>query len=367
MRIVVCVIGSLLIAGCSDKSPDQAAPRPEADRQGRPTTPVAPASLVLLDSVELIPVPAAPPGIAVPGVTGTGAVVDRINAALDRERREATEGREDCLRRAEGRETSYALQAAERYNGNGLLSFHMSGYSFCGGARGSPMSGALTFDLRTGGELDVAALSGRNPEQLATLGRRYYAGHPDCKAFVRENPNLTRFAAAFVDRRGLGIVLAFDAGAAERCTDDPAIIPVAALRSSVEPRGPLRRAWSGVDAAASVPVLAPVADTEAARELAAGPRCSLRAGEGATLVAVGGDAVARIDGILVHLRGAPLRWEELTGGGRFTSRDTVIDVALNRELGEGDAVGGTYTKPVLVTVSRGGRTARFDAAWVCRT
>lgn len=249
MRIIAISAVLLALSGCDSGSTEDSA-QPLAN----PAVPAEPGSAETapepLDSVVLIPVALESSGVAVPNVGGSGPVVDRVNAVLERTRRIALADRRECASLATGNENEidYEYVAEPRYNADGLLSFRVSGLASCGGANPTTLTGAITFDLATGERIDVAALSGSTRDELAELGRSHYTGEAQCAAFLRDNPAKARLDHAFIDREGLGLVYAFDAGAAESCAAEPAVIPAALVQSRLQPANALRRAWSGADA-----------------------------------------------------------------------------------------------------------------------
>lgn len=152
------------------------------------------------------------------------------------------------------------------------------------------------------------------------------------------------------------------------CGDRPVADSGARSEPPVQPQ-PRIRPDAGVRVApvrqARPPVLAALSRAEFEGELESGAGCSLLSGEDELIVAVSGDAVAKIDGEIVHLSGVPTGFNALTAGGRYQAGDVAIAIKPARDLGEGDAAEGVYTKPVRVTVSRGDRTDRSEAAWAC--
>lgn len=184
--------------------------------------------------------------ISVPRVTGIGAeAASRINAVLDREREEAIQAREACLRTAEGRGSEYELKAEETYNADGLLSLRMTGYAFCGGANGTTLYGSHNFDLRTGETIDIAAATATEPEILVQMALPHYSGPEECKTAIEQGDALATLGAAYIDSEGLGVVYSLTPGAAESCGAYPAIIPAAEVRTKMQIEAPLKRAWSG--------------------------------------------------------------------------------------------------------------------------
>ena len=240
--------GTLLLTGC-DRSAD-VEDRSAAARTDAAAAPSAPASLdrslqqPASTSATLTPVDIGDRAISWPRVSSLlPAAVDRINAVLDRRREAAVNGRNECREIAQGRELRYSSRADVRYNRNGLLSFRITGEAFCGGANGTTIADALTFDLATGREIKIAELIGLNRPQIAEAGRPYYSGSADCAAFLRDQRALAGLEALFIDSQGLGVIYAFNAGAAESCANRDAIIPIDVVGRTMRLGGPLSRAW----------------------------------------------------------------------------------------------------------------------------
>lgn len=319
-----------------------------------------------MQAATLVPVDVDDTGIAYPRVAGIApAAAGRINAVLDRRRREAITGRDDCRRTADGREINYSSRAQERYDQDGLLSFLIVENAFCGGANGTTITGALSFDLATGGEIDVARSIGSDEKAITEVARRHYTGEAACAAFLRDQPTLTRIDAMFVDRQGLGVVFAFNAGAAESCASFPAIIPAAVIQHSFRPTGPLRRAWSGGVATAGAPQLGTMSSAILERELGRDRGCTLRQGDRILLGAKPRDAVAILDGKLVHFGNAPISKAGLSEGGTYRSGSTTVSVRLAPARGEGDADGQVFNKPADAVITRDGTSRRIEAVWSC--
>lgn len=98
-----------------------------------------------------------------------------------------------------------------------------------------------------------------------------------------------------------------------------------------------------------------------------GAGCTLSRGGAGLVVAVIGDAVARVDGEVVDLRGAPPREiSDMARGGRFEGGGAVIQIDAAPDLG-GNVAGpeGSLSRPVRATVTSGGRRETFDAVWTC--
>ena len=359
-----------MLAGC-DRSAD-VADRSAAAEAGssvaRPgsasldSAPGAPASA----GATLVAVDIGDRAITWPRATGLStAAVKRINAVLDRRREAAVTERNECREIAQGRETRFSSRAEERYNRNSLLSFRITGEAFCGGANGTTIGDALSFDLAAGREIDIAGLMGPKLPQIAAVGRSYYSGSEGCAAFLRDQRKLAEPEALFIDRQGLGVIYAFNAGAAESCANRDAIIPIEVIRRTMRLSGPLRRAWSDDSPAATAPRLGALSLNDLDGELGTGPRCALRQDNRVLLGAKRGDAVAIIDGNLVHLENAPIYTEGLHSGGNYRSGSTTIAVTLSPSRGEGSTNGRTFEKPADATITRGTAIRRLQAGWTC--
>jgi len=101
--------------------------------------------------------------------------------------------------------------------------------------------------------------------------------------------------------------------------------------------------------------------------LESGAGCTLSRGDEDLVVAVIGDAVARVDGRVVDLTGAPLaEISDMAAGGRFEGAGAVIQVDVAPDLGAPVAgPEGSLSRPVRATVARDGRREVFDAVWTC--
>lgn len=238
----------VLLSGCGESSaPEATVPEatPEQAANAMPSAGPAPASA--MPTARLEPVTGLPPGISIPRVVGLDAAISaRINAVLDREREDAVNAREACTRTAEGRPINYALEARETYNDDGLLSVRMVGEAFCGGASGTTLGSAHSFDLTSGAEIDVIAATGLNRAALFELSRSRYTGEGACAELLTDrsrpgNEEPADVSAAFVDRAGIGTVLTFGSGASESCGAEPAIIPLAEIKRQGRLLPPLDR------------------------------------------------------------------------------------------------------------------------------
>lgn len=232
----------IMLAACSSEPVSQNRAATVDSATSAPTgQPVASALVAQFEQVA-----SEPPGIDVPRVIGLPEpVAARINAALDQERQEVVNGREACVRAAGAADKShYALKAVPQRNGGGLLSFRMDGDAYCGGANGSTLTGAKSFDLTSGEEIDVIPLAGLTAEQLGELARPYYRGSTDCAALFEQSNDMNQLvtvSAAYPAEDGLGVVYSFNAGAAEGCGSATAVIPRAVLTAAAGLRPPLDR------------------------------------------------------------------------------------------------------------------------------
>ena len=362
--------GALLLTGCD--RPAGVEDRDAAARSGSSAATPPPASpdrrvqQPASTSATLTPVNIGDRAISWPRVSGPPpAAVERMNAVLDRRREAAVTGRNECREIAQGRETRYSSRAEARYNRAGLLSFRITGDAFCGGANGTTIADTLTFDLETGNEIEVARLVGLGEPQIVEAGRSYYSGNPDCAAFLRDQPELAASKALFLDSHGLGVIYAFNAGAADSCASRDAIIPIEVVRRTMRLGGPLSRAWTDDPPAVTAPRLGAVSSGQLDGELGTGPRCALQQGNRILLGAKRGDAVAVLDENLVRLENAPIYAEGLYAGGTYHSGSTTIAVALSPSRGEGDTDGRTLNKPADATITRGNAVRRLQAVWTC--
>ncbi|MDQ3125101.1 MAG: hypothetical protein M3Q74_05785 [Pseudomonadota bacterium] len=99
--------------------------------------------------------------------------------------------------------------------------------------------------------------------------------------------------------------------------------------------------------------------------LESGFGCNLSRNGGNLLIAVSGDAVAKVDGTVVDLTGAPATLDAMARGGRYSGGGATIQIVLAPDLGEGDAVDETFARPVRVTATSAGRSEVFEAVWNC--
>lgn len=362
--------GALLLPGC-DRSAD-VEDRDATAETGSSAARSEPASLdraprqPASTSATLTPVDIGDRAISWPRVSGLSpAAVERINGVLDRRREAAVVGRNECREIAQGRETRYTSRAEARYNRSGLLSFRITGDAFCGGANGTTIAGALTFDLETGSEIQIARSIGIGRPEIAEAGRSYYSGDADCARFLRDQPELTEPEALFIDSYGLGVIYAFNAGAAESCAKRDSIIPIEVVRRTMRLVGPLSRAWTDGPPPATAPSLGNLSLSRIDGELGRGPRCALQQENRILLGAKRGDAVAILNGNLVHLENAPIYAEGLYAGGTYRSGSTTIAVALSPSRGEGDTDGRTLNKPADATITHGDAVRRLQAVWTC--
>ncbi len=246
------------------------------------------------------------------------------------------------------------------------MSFRITADAFCGGANGTTIADALTFDLATGSEIEIARSIGLGRPQIAEAGRSYYSGNADCDAFLRDQPELAEPEALFLDSHGLGVIYPFNAGAAKSCANRDAIIPIEVVRRTMRLGGPLSRAWTGDPLAATAPRLGALSLRQLHGELGTGPRCALQQGNRILLGAKRGGAVAILNENLVHLENAPIYAEGLYAGGTYHSGSTTIAVALSLSRGEGDTDGRTLNKPADATITHGNAIRRrLQAVWTC--
>lgn len=98
-----------------------------------------------------------------------------------------------------------------------------------------------------------------------------------------------------------------------------------------------------------------------------GAGCTLSRGGADLVVAVIGDAVAKVNGEVVDLTGAPpAEISDMARGGRFEGGGAVIRVDAAPDRGEPVAgPEGSLSRPVRATVTSGGRREVFDAVWTC--
>ena len=121
-------------------------------------------------------------------------------------------------------------------------------------------------------------------------------------------------------------------------------------------------------AVAQMPRLEPLSRQDYEGELEPGAGCTLRVDSQDLIVAVVGDAVARIDGRVVHLTGGGSNWNNLVHGGRYSGGDMFIDVGTVRGPAEpavrvGDEL---FSRRVEVRLDRGEeRWSRFEGDWIC--
>ncbi len=98
-----------------------------------------------------------------------------------------------------------------------------------------------------------------------------------------------------------------------------------------------------------------------------GAGCTLSRGEADLVMAVIGDAVAKVNGEVVDLTGAPpTEISDMARGGRFEGGGAVIQVDAAPDRGDPVAgPEGSLSRPVRATVTAGGRREVFDAVWTC--
>lgn len=116
------------------------------------------------------------------------------------------------------------------------------------------------------------------------------------------------------------------------------------------------------------PKLEPLSRQDFENELKPGAGCTLRVDGEDLIVAVVGDAVARIDGRVVHLQGGGSDLKNLVLGGRYSGGGMFIDLGAVRGRSEpavrvGD---GLLSRRVEVRLDRGEeRWSRFEGDWIC--
>lgn len=169
------------------------------------------------------------PSISMPFATGIASpVARRINLVLDRDRQAAMDAAEQCRVVANRQPSSYTRKTNVTFNRNGLLSLHFTGDAQCGGAHGSILAGARTFDLSNGVEIDVAKVTGLALPALGRLAASGYRGNAGCRTFLvnRAGSKDVTARAAYLVPGGIGVLYDFNVGAAGSCGADPAIVPV---------------------------------------------------------------------------------------------------------------------------------------------
>lgn len=112
-------------------------------------------------------------------------------------------------------------------------------------------------------------------------------------------------------------------------------------------------------------VLQPIVRGDWQDRLEPGAGCTLSRDGVDYVIVVVGDGVAKVGGRVVDLTGVPTTFDTMTAPGRYAGAGTVISLTSAPDLGEGDAVDETFTRPVRVEVTSGGQTERFEAAWTC--
>ncbi|WP_125255255.1 hypothetical protein [Brevundimonas fluminis] len=129
------------------------------------------------------------------------------------------------------------------------------------------------------------------------------------------------------------------------------------------------RAHDGPDApsppAPASPILQPLFRADWEDRLEPGAGCNLSRDGQNLVVIVLGDGVARIDGAVVDLTGVPTDFDAMTRPGRYSGGGAVVVLTPDPERGEGEALDETFTRPVRVEATSGGRRERFDASWTC--
>jgi hypothetical protein len=112
---------------------------------------------------------------------------------------------------------------------------------------------------------------------------------------------------------------------------------------------------------ANRPVLQPLARQDYENELASGAGCTLRKRGRDLIVAVVGDAVAKVDGRVVHLSGGGSNFNNLVQGGRYSDGGLFIDLGLMMR----PIPGVTSSTRAEVRIERGEEWSRFEAEWIC--
>ncbi|WP_198045875.1 PdaC/SigV domain-containing protein [Novosphingobium aquimarinum] len=182
-------------------------------------------------------------GIKIPTVSGIEtAAADRINTALTSIRQSAVKSATECKAAAGSNPFTYELSAEPGYNADNVLSLRMTGHSFCGGANGSTLVDARTFDLTTGEEIDVVKASGMSSSELLKASAKGYAGDGNCKDFVDSNigTDQVEINSAFVTKDGIGVNYDINVGAAESCAADAGNVAWTALGDGTQIAEPLR-------------------------------------------------------------------------------------------------------------------------------
>jgi hypothetical protein len=183
-------------------------------------------------------------GIKIPRVSGIDtAAADRINSALAEIRKSAVQSATECKDTAGSMPFTYKLEAEPTYNADNVLSLRMTGEVFCGGANGSTLVDARTFDLTTGDEIDVVKATGLSVPDLVKASAKGYAGDGTCKDFVDDSIGTDQLAfnSAFVTQDAIGVNYNINVGAAESCAADAGRIAWSALGDGSQMAGSLRK------------------------------------------------------------------------------------------------------------------------------
>ncbi len=112
---------------------------------------------------------------------------------------------------------------------------------------------------------------------------------------------------------------------------------------------------------ANRPALQPLARGDYENELASGAGCTLRKDGEDLIAAVVGDAVAKVDGRVIHLRGGGSNYNNLAQGGRYSGGDLFVDLGLLMR----PMPGMTPSTRAEVRLERGEEYSRFEAEWIC--
>lgn len=107
-------------------------------------------------------------------------VARKVNAVLAADQQAVVAARVACRELAADRGFRHTFTTRTTYKSATLLSVHTSGYVFCGGANGSYIERARTFDLRSGNELDLADTLGVQHAELTALAVPRYSGGVAC-------------------------------------------------------------------------------------------------------------------------------------------------------------------------------------------
>lgn len=150
------------------------------------------------------------------------------------------------------------------------------------------------------------------------------------------------------------------------CEAPPAEPEAPAAPAAPVPPSPPAAPGSPAAPTPPAPMLSPLTRADWESRLEPGFGCSLERGGDVLLIAVSGDAVARINGSPPRdLTGAPTDLNALSRGGRYDAGFATIDIALAPDLGESTAAEEVMNQPARVTVTSGTRREQFEAVWAC--